>query len=198
MKPVSFLLLVAALFLSFTMKYEIAPCYLNFKTATDLTALDPERLPASTGQTRTLNSNNGDIEVTRIDGYRILYKNSSNAPFVNLKIELSKETSYLKDQQNLLENLNYLNAHSADMETKELIALEFNGYKIHGLSRKSLEVGSTLGTFVMFPGDGITVYFYFNNLRPEFRNFTSVEDYRKQRDRFIDEYTKHLKSCMGH
>ena len=31
---------------------------------------------------------NGEVEVTRVDGYRVLYKNDKKVPFVNLKIEL--------------------------------------------------------------------------------------------------------------
>ena len=81
------------------------------------------------------------------------------------------------------------------METKELVELNFNGYKILGLSRGTIESGSTLGTFVMFPGKGVTVYFYFNNLQPNFRNFESIEDYKKQRNNFIEEYTKYLTTC---
>jgi len=81
------------------------------------------------------------------------------------------------------------------METKELIELKFNGYKVFGLSRGTIETGSTLGTFIMFPGNGVTVYFYFNNLKPEYRNFETVDDYKKQRNEFLEEYTKHLKAC---
>ena len=81
------------------------------------------------------------------------------------------------------------------METKDLIELNFNGYKIFGLSRGTIEKGSTLGSFIMFPGNGVTVYFDFNNLKPDFRNFESVEDYKKQRDKFIEEYTRHLTTC---
>ena len=47
----------------------------------------------------------------------------------------------------------------------------------------------------MFPGNNVTVYFYFNNLKPEISNFEGIEDYKKQRDKFIDEYTKHLTTC---
>ena len=111
-------------------------------------------------------------------------------------MELSDKKSYVKDQKNLIENLKYLISHSTGMESKDIIELEFNGYKAYGLSRGSIESGSTLGTFVMFPGNGVTVYFYFNNLTPEYRNFESLEDYKKQRDRFIDEYTKHLTTCQ--
>ncbi len=125
-----------------------------------------------------------------------MYSNEKKAPFVNLKVELSDKKSYDKDQKNLIKNLKYLISHSTGIESKDLIELEFNGYKAYGLSRGSIESGSTLGTFVMFPGNGITVYFYFNNLTPEYRNFESLEDYKKQHDRFIDEYTKHLTTCQ--
>ena len=190
----STLLLTIAL-LSFKSKNEISKCFISFATATNLTAAVPDRLPETSEKIRTLKTENGEVEVTRIDGYRILYNNNKKVPFVNLKVELSDSNSYETDQKRLLDNLKYLNTHSSGMETKELIELKFNGYKISGLSRGTIETGSTLGTFIMFPGNGVTVYFYFNNLKPEFRNFESVEDYKKQRDKFLEEYTKHLTTC---
>ena len=190
----STLLLTIAL-LSFKSKNEISKCFISFATATSLTAALPDRLPETSEKIRTLKTENGEVEVTRIDGYRILYNNNKKVPFVNLKVELSDPNSYETDQKRLLDNLKYLNTHSSGMETKELIELKFNGYKISGLSRGTIETGSTLGTFIMFPGNGVTVYFYFNNLKPDFRNFESVEDYKKQRDKFLEEYTKHLTTC---
>jgi len=186
---------LTTLLLSFTTKNEIGQCYILFKTATNLTVAAPDRLPETSEKVRTVKTNNGEVEVTRIDGYRVLYNNEKKAHFVNLKVELSEEKSYEKDQKNLLDNLKYLNSQSQKMETKDLIELNFNGYKVYGFSRATIEAGSTLGTFVMFPGNGVTVYFYFNNMKPEYRNFESVDDYKKQRDRFMDEYTKYLKTC---
>ncbi len=187
--------LLTTLLLSFTSKNEIGQCFISYKTSTKLTVSNPDRLPETSEKVRTVKTDNGEVEVTRIDGYRVLYNNEKNAPFVNLKVELSESNSYEKDQKNMIDNLKYLNSHSQNMETKDLIEIEFNGYKVYGFSRATIETGSTLGTFVMFPGNGVTVYFYFNNMKPEFRNFENVEGYKKQRDRFIDEYTKHLKTC---
>lgn len=187
--------LLTTILLSFTGKNEIGQCYISFKSSTSLTVATPERLPETSEKVRTLKTDNGEVEVTRTDGYRILYNNDKKAPFVNLKVELSEKNSYTQDQKNLIDNLTYLNSHSQNMETKDLIALEFNGYKIYGLSRGTIETGSTLGTFVMFPGNGVTVYFYFNNMKPEYRNFESLDDYKKQRDRFMEEYTKYLTTC---
>lgn len=192
----STVLLITLLF-GFKTKSEIGQCYLSFESPTNLTALDPDRLPETAEKVRTLKTDHGEVEVTRIDGYRILYNNEKKAPFVNLKVELSEEKSYEKDQKNLIDNLKFLNSHSTGMETKDLIELEFNGHKVYGLSRESIETGSTLGTFVMFPGNDVTVYFYFNNIKPEYRNFESVDDYKKQRDRFIEEYTKYLTTCKS-
>jgi hypothetical protein len=189
-------LLLSIAFLSFISKNEIGQCYISFKTPTNLTAAEPEQLPETSEKVRTVKTDNGEVEITRIDGYRILYNNEKKAPFVNLKVELSENKSYEKDEKNLIDNLKYLNSHSPGMEPN-LVELEFNGYKIQGLSRGTIETGSTLGIFVMFPGDGVTVYFYFNNMKPEYRNFESVDDYKKQRDKFIDEYTKYLLTCKN-
>lgn len=189
-------LIVVTIFLvSFTNNNEIDACYISFKSATNLTVLDPDRLPDASEKARLVNTDNGEVKVTRIDGYRVLYINGKKVPFVNLKVELSEEESYDNDKKNLIDNLKYLNSHSKGMETNDLIELEFNGYKVYGLNRGAIESGSTLGTFIMFPGRRVTVYFYFNNMKPEYRNFENLEDYKKQRDRFIDEYTKYLVMC---
>jgi hypothetical protein len=187
--------LLATFLFGFISKNDIGPCYISFRTATGLTVTNPDRMPETSEKVRTVKTEHGEVEVTRMDGYRILYNNEKQVPFVNLKVELSKENEYDKDQQNLIDNLKYLNAHSQNMETKDLVELNFNGYKLYGFSRSTIETGSILGTFVMFPGNGVTVYFYFNNMKPEYRNFQNVDDYKKQRDRFMDEYTKHLQTC---
>ena len=193
---ISILCLTTALLLTSSKnKYEIGECYITFNTATNFTAAEPDKLPGTSERIRTVMTEKGEVDVSRIAGYRVLYNNQKNVPFVNLKVELSEKKSYEKDKKNLIEHLKYLNSNSTGMETKELIELEFNGYKAFGLSRGTIESGSTLGTFVMFPGKGVTVYFYFNNLKPEYRNFESVDDYKKQRDRFIEEYTNYLTSC---
>lgn len=190
-----FIVPLTVCFLSFTGKYEIGQCFISFKSASNLTAMAPDRLPETSEKSRSVMTEKGEAEVTRTDGYRVLYTNDKGAPFVNLKVELSEKKSYEKDQEKLIDHLKYFNSNSPGMETKDLVELEFNGYRLFGLSRGTIETGSILGTFVMFPGNGVTVYFYFNNLKPEFRNFERVDDYKKLRDRFMDEYTKYLATC---
>jgi hypothetical protein len=175
----------------------IANCYINFNKASKLSMASPERLPDAAKNGRKLQTETGEVNVTTIDGYSIDYNNRKKAPFVNLKVELSDPNSYGADTTNILQNLKYLNSKSQDMETNELIKLDYNGYTFYGLSRNTIEKGSTLGVFVMFPGNNIIVYFYFNNLKPELRNFKSVDDYKSQRNDFFGAYTNHLNSCVS-
>lgn len=193
--PALLLLPIVMVISGFAGKYEIPRCFIDFKNATGLTVKDPDRLPESAEKIRKLQTEHGEVMVSRVDGYRVLYCNAKQAPFVNLKVELSASGAYETDQQLLKDNLRFLAAHSLNMETDSVVQLEVNGYKVYGISRKSIDEGSTLGTYIMFPGDGVTVYFYFQNLKPEYKHFSSVEEYKKLRDRFFEEYTRHLSSC---
>lgn len=190
------LIILAAFLFGFTEKSSINDCFISFEPKERLRLAKTDRLPDRAEKFRMVDTDSGEVAVSCIDGYRVLYFNEKDVPFVNLKVELSEKGSYEADQKKLLDNLKYLNARSTGMETKDLIEMKFNGYKVYGLSRNSIEQGSTLGTFVMFPGNRIVVYFYINNLKPEYRNFESVEDYKKQRDAFMNQYTKHLKDCL--
>ena len=175
---------------------QIDGCFINFNKASRLSDKSPERLPETAEKVRQLQTGTGNIEVSRIDGYRILYINKKKAPFVNVKVELSDPKQYSSDTTNILENLKFLNAQGTNME-KDLVQLNYNGYHIYGISRSTIETGSIRGSFVMFPGNGVTVYFDFNNARPEFRTFENIEDYKSQRNVFLAEYTNHLNKCSG-
>lgn len=191
------LLISATSLVAFVNKDKISSCYLTFKKASNLTALAPEQMPAENDHTRTLNTEKGDVAITIVDGYRVLYNNKKKAAFVNLKVELSQPDNYARDTLNVLDNLSFLNSKSPDMESDKLITLHYNGFNIYGLSRKSIDSGSTLGIFAMFPGNNTIVYFYFNNLKPEVRNFQNSEGYQGLRNQFIGEYTSYINNCKG-
>ncbi|MEO8769882.1 MAG: hypothetical protein ABI402_07350 [Ferruginibacter sp.] len=194
MKILSPLLLVGVL--SFSLKNEIGNCFISFNKASNLQLSATERLPQTADRFRKVKTAKGEVAITRIDGYRVLYNNKKQVPFVNLKIEQSNHGSYGADTLNIIENLKFLNA-STPMETKDILQLNYNGYNIYGLSRKSVENGTTLGIFAIFAGNDVIAYIYFNNLKPEVSNFTDLEDYKKQRNLFLQEYTSHLKNCLG-
>lgn len=192
---ISTFLLICFTNIFYAQSITINNCYLNFEGVKNLSAKHYDKLPASVAKPREVKTEDGIKSVSRIAGYRVLYHNSYKVPFVNLKIEQSSNSSYKSDKIHLIGNLRYLISNSTGMKSEEVIELEFNGHKIFGLSRNSIDKGRTLSTFIMFPGNDIIVYFYFNNLKPEFRNFESLADFEKQRDNFINEYTKHINDC---
>lgn len=173
-------------------KYEISPCLVSFTGTTDLKAAEPDHLPLDKSGSRTVPTARGEVPVSRIEGYRILYYNPKNAPFVNMKVELCSEETYLRDRETLIASQQYLTQRSPGTKWVEM---KINGYDICGTSRTTIEQGATLGTFMMFPGNGVVVYFYINNMKEAYRNFNSVEDYEQQRDQFIDAYTRFIGSC---
>ena len=200
MKPATILFvltLFSAGLTGFTDKDKISSCYLSFDKATGLTRGAIDQLPEHAAKSRMVKTEHGMVEISRTDGYRILYNTVKNATFVNVKVERSQPGSYETDKKRLLENLTYLHQHTQNMEGSGLTQLSYNGYQIWGSSRNTIKEGNTLGTFVMFPGNDITVYFYFNNPEPGLRNFENLEEYKSERNLFIGAYTSHLKSCAA-
>lgn len=194
----TFFILITTVLCGFSYDFgaKINKCFISFDSAAGLKAFSPDKLPKSSMGFRSVETKDGKKFISRNAGYRILFKNNKGAPFVNLKIERSDDFSYDKDKTNLKNNLKWLISMSENLESNDLMEQEFNGYKVYEFSRNGIESGNTLGTFVMFPEPNIIVYFYFNNLRPDHSNFDSWEDYKSQREGFIDAYTKHIRACI--
>lgn len=189
MIPAALLLMLTA----FTQKQSIPECFIGFNKASGLKKAGEDRLPADARKPRIVKTAAGEVSVSCLDGYRVRYNNKKKGYFVNIKAELSDPASYAADTTNLVENLKYLQSVTPTIEPP--IRLKYNGYSIYGISRNTLDNVNNLGTFVMFPGNNIVIYFYFNNLPPETRHFKTVEEYNGLRNEFIGEYTSHLKQC---
>jgi len=197
-KGINFLLLLGIVFFGFTADYsrKINKCFISFNPDAGLVAATPDKLPKTAQPFRSVPTDDGDKFISRNAGYRILYNNDKGAPFVNLKVERCDNFSFNKDKQNLLSHFNFLISNGVNMASAQITESDYSGFKVYGFSRNSIESGSTLGTYVLFAEPNMMVYFYFNNLQKEYRNFESVEDYQIQRDDFIEGYTNHLKACL--
>jgi hypothetical protein len=179
-----------------TVRSEIGRCFISFNDATNLRATEPEKLGAPLEKLRNLATRKVEENVVRKDGYSIQFYNEQHVWFVNLKIELFEEDVYDVVKKTILANLDYAASLPGNIKTNQSVELEFNDYKFYGMSLQGLNAGKMLGSFVMFPGDGVILYFNFNNIRPEARHFNSIKEYEELRDKFFDAYTEHLKSCM--
>ncbi len=176
---------------------KISKCLIDYDSFQGLKVTAVDKLPNSAPKFRDLKTKEGEKRVSRVDGYRILYDNEFGAQFINLKIEQSDPKRYQEDSTTLIQSLDYLLSVSQFMDSDKLHEFTVNGYKIFGFNRNTLEKGSTLATYVMFPGNNTTVHFYFNNLIPKARHIKTINEYYKIRDQFFDEYTAHITDCKN-
>lgn len=192
---ISILLIVLSL-CSFKNIPTINNCFLGFKGTSNLNVFETKRLPESSEKYRDVKTDKGEVRISRLDAYRILYKNEKGAPLVHMMVELSDPDSAKSDKIRLLENLDYLNKSSKRMETNSLIEKEMNGFKVYGSSRSSIDEGTIQSTFLIFTKNTI-IYIYFYNTKPEYRTYADLKDYKKLRDNFINAFTKYLSTCKG-
>ena len=189
-------MLCAVLLCAFASDNTIGKCYISFAGTKELVAAAPQELPVTADKTRDFPIDGGMTGITILDGYRILYNNDKKAPFVNMKVELSDPSRYGQDTTNVLANLKYLMRTDSGIE-KSLVTLQYNNYVIYGIRRNTIDKGMILGSFVMFPGNNIIVYFDFQNLNPPYRQFNSLQEFKGQSNGFIGDYTYYLNTCTG-
>jgi hypothetical protein len=173
----------------------IDSCLLRFNTASELKADIPIKMLATAEKTKTLRTQEGLSTITISDAYRILFSTSQKQIFANMKIESSNIETYSTDSLVVIQHLNYLNSSSAGME-KKLIHSQINGFTICGMSRDTLDESNLLSLYTIFPKKGIIIYLHFNNANPNKRDFSTLEEFRIKRNRFIEEFTLYLKSCI--
>lgn len=149
-----------------------------------------ERLPKGEIYSRAAKTAAGEKEVTRIDSYRILVAYPGTDSFANIRPEKSRSDAYAQDKQNVIDELKYLISTGKEMETPEPIRAIYNGFESYGLNRRILEVGSTVGIYVLFhDADQTITTFYFFNAKPKKRKFQTIEEWRTLKENFLNNYT---------
>lgn len=173
----------------------IDACYLSFRDATGLSLVKTDHLPPQAEKFRLIKTDSGEAQISRLDGYRIIYHNVFDAEFVNIKVEQSDPDLYAIDTQLILRHFVYMNSHSRNMETSMLIRLDVDGYTLWGVNRDGVDNENNIGTYVMFPGNGVVVYFYFNRIDPDYRRYNTLAEFKTLRDQFIKEYVRYIRGC---
>lgn len=128
-----------------------------------------------------------DVEV----GYRVLVAYKQTEPFGNLKAERLPVATYLSEKSKLLAALeNY--ASQPGMDAK-VAASTMNGLNLYGVNRDKLE-GGVLSIYNLFDdADHVSVTMYLLNDYPDSRKFSTLDQYSKIRDSFLQSYTACLK-----
>jgi hypothetical protein len=157
-----------------------------------------ERLSSDEIYSRGVQTADGEKEVTRVAGYRMLLAYPKTDPFANVRPEKSREDAYAQDKRNVIDELKYMISTGKEMETQEPIRAAYNGFESYGLNRRTLEVGSTVGVYALFnDADRTITTVYFFNAKPKKRKFQTVEEWRTLKEHFLDNYTRCVNANAG-
>ena len=137
----------------------------------------------------------GDVRIPVEVGYRVLVTYMEDEPFGNLKVERLPKSQYSDAKATLLKGLEFL-ATEPGMEPIVQTATR-NGLTIYGTTRNKLE-GGTLSIYDLFRDEeSVVVSMYLLNAEPRWRLFSTLEEYKKIRDQFLDAYIKCLATAQG-
>jgi hypothetical protein len=150
----------------------------------------------------------GAQKVSVADGYRVMFSYSDLLYYyANVKIEQSDPASYLEDKETVVGELKHF------ATTKQATAIIFtdttmlNGFEHYGTDRDKIDVGGQVGIHVLFDDAHkliITIYLLNQDDKNLFRatigngrRFNNIEEYRKLKDEFLENYSKCLASVAA-
>ena len=170
--------------------------YLSCKFEDDLQIVETTRRPKAAEKFRLVETASGNKRVSVLDGYRVMLAYPATPYyFANIKVEQSNERDYPNDKEIVRSQLQY----SAETEQATKIIYQdktlFNGYESYGIDKGVIDVGGVIGTHVLFSAaDHVIITIYFLNQGSENRRYQNIEEYRALREKFLDGYTRCLKS----
>jgi len=130
----------------------------------------------------------GDRSIPVEEGYRVLVTYKQSEAFGNLKAERLPKALYVQAKNDLLTSLQFL-ASQPDMDPS-VHDTTINSVPTSGVTRNKLE-GGVLSVYMLFrDSDNIVVTMYLLNDEPATRKFSSLDEYKKIKDEFLEAYTR--------
>jgi hypothetical protein len=124
------------------------------------------------------------------DGYRVMFAYPNTDFFANLKVEQSNAADYDKNKEVVILDLKSTIAGTEDVDSPTPVKISLNGFTGYGLTRKKIRTGGVLEMYLLFSDwKRAIITIYFLNQRPEASSFNTIGEYRKLRDRFLNDYT---------
>lgn len=135
--------------------------------------------------------------VSRTDGYRLMFvQEIDRYLFSNFRIDRSRPESYENDKKIVLEHLEKIIRETKEMETSKPLETKYGNFISYYSNRKDI-IGDTIGITILFDDKNfIIMTAYFINMpekvKPEFKLFDNIQEWKIVRDRFLNSYTKCL------
>ncbi len=159
----------------------------SFDDGLQIAKIDP--LPPGQQQ-RTINTSEGPKVIQMLAGRRIMFAYGVGGDvFANVKPEVLPEATWTTAKQNLLDEIAAMLTADHDTMPNKNLPSTMHDLEIHGLDRTGLK-GGTLGFYLLFDNARhIATSVYLLNQEPLTRRFTTIEQYRSLRTRFLATYT---------
>lgn len=165
--------------------------YVQCRYADSLQAVSTIRLPGHGMRPRTVQTKDGNREVSRMDGYRIMLAQGQPSYFANMKVEKSDPKRYDSDKEAVIKELQFLQEQS--LSGKHLWEHQpLNGFDVYGLMDRTMDANGPNGVYILFHDSTQTIVtIYFLGQPPEYRKFKTVDEH----DAFIDRMLVALTTC---
>jgi hypothetical protein len=150
------------------------------------------RLPA-TKQFREVQTRQGALKVSTIDGYRLLLHKNSAAPLVNLKVEKSADGQFDADRDAVLAYMELFSDTRGD-GASPLEVTRRDGVEVMALNQPGIDSGGPLSfySFAHQPS-GVIGTAYILSQPTALREFHDYAEYSSLRDRFVGKLVR----CMA-
>ena len=143
---------------------------------------------------RSVNTAEGSKDIVVRHGFS-LHIAYVGTPFVNFKAE--RLASFDSARRSLIQNLSLLTAGNREMEGNAPRRSSLNGFDIYAINRTTL-TGGVQSVYLLFrDADQTVVTLYILNTPPEAPQFSTIQQYRVLRDRFVQRYTACVATNLG-
>lgn len=150
------------------------------------------RLPASK-QFREVQTRQGALQISTVDGYRLMLHKDSRAPLVNLKLEKSAEGRFADDREAVLKSMD-LFSDGRGAGAKALEVTRRDGVEVMALDQSSIDGGGPLSFYTLVHQRSGTIgTAYFLSQPAGVREFNNYAEYSSLRDRVVGK----LVQCMA-
>jgi len=166
---------------------------------TEFVVLGVRRVDKNTNRTLARETANGVKGISRTDSYDVLITFKDKMRFADVRPDRSDPNQYETDKKVALENLQYYNDTGKSMTSSKPVEKTYNGFLTHSIHRSEL-IGNQLGITLIFDDTNkiiTTIYFINAPKNSDGKNYKTIEEWSKLREKFLDSYTICVAKNLG-
>ncbi|MEZ2345589.1 hypothetical protein [Terriglobus sp. RCC_193] len=156
-----------------------------------LTVTDVQPMPPDV-RDRPAKTKQGEKSIPLLGGRRITFSYPGAEPFASVKVELLAPDNYAVNKRYLLEDFDDIVASDKGVAKNTTRPARLSAFSVTGLDRKEVS-GNTLGIYMLMD-DPTHVVSTIYLLNPKQSHYKTVEDYARQRDTFLYNYTRCIRN----